>query len=79
MRRLYIRNSGCFGGCLGGCFGGWGVLGVFLWLQRAYSSCKYLLFRLAHADVGDALESVCSSSPSMPLVVLTATATHEEV
>jgi len=54
-------------------------LGVFLWLQRAYSSCKYLLFRLAHADVGDALESVCSSSPSMPLVVLTATATHEEV
>jgi hypothetical protein len=38
-----------------------------------------LLFRLAHADVGDALESVRSSSPSMPLVVLTATATHEEV
>ena len=27
-----------------GVFGTWGALGVFLWLQHAYSSCEYPLF-----------------------------------
>ena len=40
-----VFGWGAFGGVfVGGVFGTWGALGVFLWLQHAYSSCEDPLF-----------------------------------